>query len=50
MSTIGAAVENMLLKAEKMGIGTLWIANICFAYPELMEYMKEEGRQGTYIG
>lgn len=42
--SIGAAVENMLLKAEEMGIGTLWIANTCFAYPELMEYMKEKGQ------
>lgn len=42
--SIGAAVENMLLTAEKMRIGTLWIANTCFAYPELMEYMREEGQ------
>ena len=42
--SIGASIENMLLKAEEMGIGTLWIANTCFAYPELMEYMKEEGQ------
>lgn len=42
--SIGAAIENMLLKAEKLGIGTLWIANTCFAYPELMEYMEEEGQ------
>ena len=42
--SIGASIENMLLKAEEMGIGTLWIANTCFAYLELMEYMKEEGQ------
>ena len=30
--SIGAAVENMLLRAEDLGIGTLWIANTCFGY------------------
>ena len=40
--SIGAAVENMLLRAEALGIGTLWIANTCFAYPELIKYMNTE--------
>ena len=40
--SIGAAVENMLLRAEGLGIGTLWIANTCFAYPELIKYMNTE--------
>ena len=35
--SIGAAIENMLLKAQELGLGTLWIANTCFAYPELIE-------------
>lgn len=42
--SIGAAVENMLLKAEDLGIGTLWIANTCFAYPELTGYMNIKGQ------
>lgn len=33
--SIGAAIENMLLQAQALGLGTLWIANTCFAYPEL---------------
>ncbi|MDY2730436.1 MAG: nitroreductase family protein [Clostridium sp.] len=37
--SIGAAIENILLKAEEMKIGTLWIANTCFAYNELVEYI-----------
>lgn len=42
--SIGAAVQNMLLAAESMGLGTLWIANTCFAYPELTEYLKTDGQ------
>lgn len=42
--SVGAAVENMLLKAEDVGIGTLWIANTCFAYPELTCHMNIKGQ------
>ncbi|MBP5579826.1 MAG: nitroreductase family protein [Ruminococcus sp.] len=37
--SIGAAVENMLLKATELGIGTLWIANTSYAYNELVNYI-----------
>lgn len=42
--SIGAAIENMLLKAESLGLGTLWIANTFFAYNELMEHLKISGQ------
>lgn len=42
--SIGAAIQNMLLEAERLGIGTLWIANTCFAYPELTESINEPGQ------
>lgn len=42
--SIGAAIQNMLLEAERLGMGTLWIANTCFAYPELVECIKEPGQ------
>lgn len=42
--SIGAAVQNMLLTAENIGLGTLWIANTCFAYPELTEFLKSCGQ------
>ena len=42
--SIGAAVENMLLKAAALGLGTLWIANTCFAYPELTAYLKTDAQ------
>lgn len=37
--SIGASIENMLLKATEIGLGTLWIANTCFAYKELTTYL-----------
>ena len=33
--SIGAAIQNMILRAQELGLGTLWIANTCFAYEEL---------------
>lgn len=42
--SIGAAIENMLLQAEELSIGTLWIGNTCFAYPELVDYMGVSGQ------
>ena len=37
--SIGASIENMLLKATEIGLGTLWVANTCYAYKELTEYL-----------
>lgn len=42
--SIGASIENMLLAAEEIGLGTLWIANTCFAYAELMSYLNMQGQ------
>lgn len=42
--SIGASVENILLKATELGLGTLWIANTCFAYNELIEWIGSEGQ------
>ena len=42
--SIGAFIENMLLQAEEMGLGTLWIANTCFAYKELVSYLNTQGQ------
>lgn len=38
--SIGAAVENMLIRAQELGLGTLWIANTCYAYPELTDFLQ----------
>lgn len=45
--SIGAAIENMLLRAQQLGVGSLWIGNTCFAYEELMDYI---GQAGQLIG
>lgn len=42
--SIGAAVQNMLLAAERLSLGTLWIANTYFAYTELTELLQTEGQ------
>lgn len=42
--SIGASVENILLKATELGLGALWIANTCFAYNELVEWIGIEGQ------
>lgn len=39
MLSIGAAVENMLLAATETGLGSLWIANTCYAYEELKDFI-----------
>ena len=40
--SIGAFIQNMILEAEELGIGSLWIANTCFAYPELVSWLDTE--------
>ena len=40
--SIGASIENILLKACEKGLGTLWIANTCFAYKELTGLLDTE--------
>lgn len=45
--SIGASVQNMLLTATELGYGTLWIANTCFAYNELVDFI---GIKGQLVG
>ena len=39
IQSVSAAIENMLLEAADMGIGSLWICDIFFAYEELCRWM-----------
>ena len=38
LQALGAAVQNMLLKAQELGIGSLWCADVLYAYDVLKEY------------
>ena len=42
--SIGAAIENMILTATNYGLGTLWIANTCFAYNELIDFIETDSQ------
>lgn len=40
--SIGAAIQNILLSAEEMGLGTLWVCDIFYAYPALTQFLQED--------
>jgi nitroreductase len=52
IQSIGAAIENMLLSAHDLGLGSLWIGDINFAYKELLEWLdtKEQLVAAVSIG
>ena len=37
--SVGAAIQNMLLAAQELGIGTLWICDVFYAYDELCAWL-----------
>lgn len=41
--SIGAAIQNMTLEATKLGLGSLWICDIYFAYKELKTWFDTDG-------
>lgn len=43
IQTLGAAIQNMLLAAQDLGIGSLWIGDILYAYDELCGWLGELG-------
>lgn len=44
IQSISAAIQNMLLSATEKGIGSLWICDIYFAYPELCKWLDHDGQ------
>ena len=44
IQSISASIQNMLLTAQEKGIGSLWICDIYFAYPELSEWLHTDGQ------
>jgi len=41
VQSIGAAIQNLLLAATDMGLGTLWICDVFYAYVELSAWIGE---------
>ena len=43
IQSVGAAIQNMLLAAEDLGLGSLWICDVFSAYEELCNWLGESG-------
>jgi F420 biosynthesis protein FbiB-like protein len=41
--SIGAAIQNMLLAAQAIGLGTVWMCDVWSAYQQLEEWLGESG-------
>ncbi len=39
--SVSAAIQNLLLKAHALGLGTCWIGDIFYTYDEIMDYFKK---------
>ena len=44
IQSIGAAIENMLLVATDLAIGSLWICDVFFAYREICQWLNEKNQ------
>jgi nitroreductase len=42
VQSIGAAIQNMLLAAGELGVGTLWICDVFYAYEELCDWLGQK--------
>ncbi|MBG0787305.1 MAG: nitroreductase family protein [Anaerolineaceae bacterium] len=43
IQSIGASIQNMLLEATALGVGSLWICDVYFGYEELCDWVGEKG-------
>jgi len=44
IQSIGAAIQNMLLAAQELGVGSLWICDVFYAYVALSDWLGEKGQ------
>lgn len=49
IQSICTSIENMLLTANNLGLGSLWIGDIFFVYPELKHWLNKKGEIIAYI-
>lgn len=43
IQSVGAAIQNMLLAASELGLGSLWICDVFHAYEPLCDWLGEKG-------
>ena len=44
VQSVGATIENMLLCATELGLGSLWIADVWEAYPEINHWLETDAQ------
>ena len=44
VQSVGAAIQNMLLAALDLGLGSLWICDVFYAYEDLIIWLGEKGQ------
>ena len=49
IQAICASIKNMLFTANNLGLGSLWIGDIFFVYPELKHWLNKKGEIIVYI-
>jgi nitroreductase len=42
IQSVSAAIQNMLLKAQELGLGSLWICDVLYIDEQIMNYVKTE--------
>ena len=49
IQSTGAAIQNMMLAAEELGLGSLWICDVFYAYEELSAWLGERSEMVAAI-
>ena len=49
MQTMGAAIQNMLLAATDLGLGSLWICDVFFAYDQICGWLGESSQLAAAV-
>ncbi len=44
IQSVGAAIQNMLLAAQDLGLGSLWICDVFFGYEALCDWLGADGQ------
>jgi len=44
IQSVGAAIQNMLLAAYELGLGTLWICDVFYAYDQLCNWLGQDAQ------